>query len=175
MYKIIAVVSLIVSLAAVNWSIRHKELHLSTGTTVYLQLAPVDPRSLMQGDYMALRFALANDIQRNLLTTSSPVASPLPIKTSDGYVVVTLDTRGVASYGRLDRYDALADNEIKMHYRVRGGRIKFATNAFFFQEGTARAYQNARYGQFKVDSDGELLLTGLYDKELLLLGQPGTQ
>ncbi|XOT97907.1 GDYXXLXY domain-containing protein, partial [Alcaligenes pakistanensis] len=29
------------------------------GQTVLLELAPVDPRSLMQGDYMSLNFALS--------------------------------------------------------------------------------------------------------------------
>lgn len=123
----------------------------------------------------ALRFTLANDIQGNLLTVSNPVAAPLAIETSDGYVVVTLDARGVASYDRLDRYNALADNEVKMHYRVRDGRIKFATNAFFFQEGTAKAYQKSRYGELKVDDNGELLLIDMYDKELHKLGAPTSQ
>ena len=44
--------------------------------------------------------------------------------------------------------------------------MKFATNAFFFQEGTAKRYEAARYGEFRVASDGELLLTGLRGKEL---------
>jgi uncharacterized membrane-anchored protein len=47
--------------------------------------------------------------------------------------------------------------------------MKFATNAFFFQEGTARRYEAARYGEFRVAPDGELLLTGLRDKDLQAL------
>lgn len=38
-------------LALVNASILDKEKLLSEGQVVYLELAPVDPRSLMQGDY----------------------------------------------------------------------------------------------------------------------------
>ena len=33
---------------------------LRNGRTVYLELAPVDPRSLLQGDYMALNYAVMN-------------------------------------------------------------------------------------------------------------------
>ncbi|MFX7329222.1 GDYXXLXY domain-containing protein, partial [Acinetobacter baumannii] len=33
-----------------------KEMLLKEGQLVLLPLAPVDPRSLMQGDYMALRY-----------------------------------------------------------------------------------------------------------------------
>ncbi|WP_319022245.1 GDYXXLXY domain-containing protein, partial [Proteus mirabilis] len=45
-------------LAFVNAAIWQKEALIGTGTTVYVELAPVDPRSLMQGDYMRLAFAL---------------------------------------------------------------------------------------------------------------------
>ncbi len=60
---------------------------------------------------------------------------------------------------------------LKLQYRIRNNRVQFATNAFFFQEGDAKLFDSARYGQFKVAEDGELLLTAMYDKELLLLGQ----
>jgi uncharacterized membrane-anchored protein len=60
----------------------------------------------------------------------------------------------------------LADNEAYLRYRVRAGRLKFASDAFFFQEGTAGAYENARYGRYRVADDGELLLTSLHDEHL---------
>ena len=46
----------------VNWQIANKERLRANGQTVYLELAPIDPRSLMQGDYMALNFAVARAI-----------------------------------------------------------------------------------------------------------------
>jgi uncharacterized membrane-anchored protein len=55
---------------------------------------------------------------------------------------------------------------VLLRYRVRNGELKFATNAFFFQEGTAKRYEGARYGEFRVAPDGELLLTGLRGTEL---------
>ncbi|CAG0878818.1 unnamed protein product [Cyprideis torosa] len=57
----IALATLAIILAVVNWSIVGKEKHLADGRKIYLELAPVDPRSLMQGDYMALRFRLADE------------------------------------------------------------------------------------------------------------------
>ena len=47
---------LVVILAAANWAIASRERLISSGEVVYLELAPVDPRSLMQGDYMSLRY-----------------------------------------------------------------------------------------------------------------------
>ncbi|MGL5293385.1 MAG: GDYXXLXY domain-containing protein, partial [Aeromonas sp.] len=41
-------------LVAINIAVWHHERALSQGEVVLLELAPVDPRSLMQGDYMRL-------------------------------------------------------------------------------------------------------------------------
>ena len=70
MSKKIALISLVLILALVNWSIWSKEKLLADGRNVYLELAPVDPRSLMQGDYMALRFKLANAVYKALPKTN---------------------------------------------------------------------------------------------------------
>jgi len=48
--------------------------------------------------------------------------------------------------------------------------VKFATNAWFFKEGTARLYEPARYGEFRVSPSGELLLVSMRDKDLGRLG-----
>ena len=59
---LLAIVGLIVVLVGVNLGIKKYETHLATAEKVLLQLAPVDPRSLMQGDYMALNYAISEQI-----------------------------------------------------------------------------------------------------------------
>lgn len=166
----IAVVSLVLILGLVNWFIAGKEKHLAEGRIVYLDLAPVDPRSLMQGDYMALRFRVANAAQSALQYTEGT----RNVFASDGYIVASLDDRNIASFKRLYAEETLAEGELLMRYRIRNGAMKFATNAFFFQEGHAKYYEEARYGQFRVDKRGELLLTAMYDKDLNKL-EPGEE
>ena len=63
--------------AVVNTIIWQKETHISTSIEVKVKLQPVDPRSLMQGDYMRIRFSL------NKLDLSK-----LPKK---GFLKITLD------------------------------------------------------------------------------------
>ena len=166
----IALVALVVVLALVNWSIAGKERHLAQGRIVYLELAPVDPRSLMQGDYMALRFAVANEVANALSASSRHQGQEA--EGADGYVVVGVDDRGVGSFKRVQADQPLTAGEMRLRFRVRNGDVKFATNAFFFQEGHAEIYESARYGQFRVDDAGELLLAAMYDKDLKKLG-PG--
>ncbi|MDH5396445.1 MAG: GDYXXLXY domain-containing protein [Gammaproteobacteria bacterium] len=164
----LAVLAGIIILLLVNWSIAGKEKHLKEGKLVYLKLAPVDPRSLMQGDYMALRFAIANEIYNNLPTSDGKHNRwrRNNVTASDGRVVVSLDEKGIASFMHLEDKQPLQNNEVLMRYRVRAGVVKFATNAFFFQEGQAKTYQAAQYGGFRVDNKGELLLTAMYDEKL---------
>jgi uncharacterized membrane-anchored protein len=166
MYRKIALVSLVVILALVNWSIFGKEKQLAEGKIVYLDLAPVDPRSLMQGDYMALRFQLADEVYIALPKTEDYNRWRHDVAATDGYVVVSLDDRNIGSFKSIYTDQVLAENDIIMRYRVRNGAIKFATNAYFFQEGHGEYYESARFGQFRVDDKGELLLAAMYDKDL---------
>jgi len=170
MNKYIGVAAGIIVLVLVNFSILKKENHLSDGQVIYLELAPVDPRSLMQGDYMALRFKLANQIYQVLPKKKEYSRWQYKLDAQDGKVVVTVDQNGIASYSVLYTGKQLKQNEIAIRYRVRDGKLKFATNAFFFQEGKAGEYASARYGQFRVDVNGELLLVSMHDKGLQLLG-----
>ena len=62
MRKGIAILAGVAILALANFSIYSRERLLTEGSVVLLHLAPVDPRSLMQGDYMALNFAVANSL-----------------------------------------------------------------------------------------------------------------
>ena len=163
MRKVIAVIAGLLLLGVVNWSIYSREQLLKHGRVVLLELAPVDPRSLMQGDYMALRFKVAGQIRE--LTRSE-------VEAENGRVVVKLDERGVGNFVRRDGGEPLASDEVHLRYRIRNGQVKFATNGFFFQEGHANDYQKARFGEFRVDPSGELLLTDLRGEKLERLGQP---
>jgi uncharacterized membrane-anchored protein len=150
---------LVLILGLFNWSVAKKEALLRDGTPLLIELAPVDPRSLIQGDYMRLEYRIARDISGNY-------AWP-----HDGQIVVAADENNVAQYVRLyDRGTPLAQGEHLLHYRRRGGRIKIGTDAFFFQEGHAMRYDRAKYGELRVDPSGESLLIGLRDEQRHPLG-----
>lgn len=171
MHKIVAIVGLVLALGLINGSIYVKEQHLSQGEVLKLKLAPVDPRSLMQGDYMALRFELADNIDNALPEAEPHTPWSATANNSEGKVIVQLDEQGRASFVALDEGQVMAANQRKLQYRVRDGRVKFATNAFFFAEGSAQIYEAAEYGEFRVNQDGEVLLSAMLDKELNKLGQ----
>ena len=159
----VALLGLIIILVIMTVNVAKFETHLATGDTVLLELAPVDPRGFMQGDYMTLRYALEDDVF-NQLNKKLP-ENEYYIDASEGYVIVTLDENNVGTFTRLVNVipSDLAANEMALYYRVRNNELKLATNAFFFQEGHAEAFEVAEYGLFRVNDSGEPLLTDMVD------------
>jgi uncharacterized membrane-anchored protein len=152
MRRLVVFMMAIIILAIVNFEIYRKEQLLAEGTMVLLELAPVDPRSLMQGDYMRLRYQID-------LPKSSQVQK-------DGYLVIEPDDKQVAHFKRIYQEGAsLQTNEILLRFRQRGGEIRLGAESFFFQEGHAKYYNNARYSELRVAPSGESVLVGLRDAE----------
>lgn len=151
--KAIIFVNLIVLLVFFNNSLLKKENLLSEGELILLELAPVDPRSLMQGDYMRLRYA----ISRNVNSDSIP---------KRGFCVVKLDDKGVAQKVRLqENIKPINDNEFSIAYTLGNWRrINIGAESFFFQEGEGEKYEKAKYGGLKVNNEGNNVLIGLYDE-----------
>lgn len=139
----VALAGLALILVLANWDIAQKRTVIAGGQVLLLELRPVDPRSLMQGDYMALRFSLAREL-------NSTVSGTAPI---------VLDENSIARLDHANNPDSL-----RIRYRIRGYEIWLGTNAYFFEEGTAERYERARYGEFRLDKEtGEAVLVGLVD------------
>ena len=117
------------------------------GRVVYLKLAPVDPRSLMQGDYMALNYALI------------PWRAE-PNWPAQGTLGAEIDSRGVITSWNLAR----RDNPIR--YTIEKGKLKIASDAFYFEEGQGARYSKASYGKFHLSEIGVLTLQGLTNDKL---------
>jgi uncharacterized membrane-anchored protein len=143
-----------------NGVILQKEILLSESQSIFLELAPRDPRSLIQGDYMVLRYALTRDANLQSLPT-------------DGLFVLKIDEKQVAHFARLHTPGVpLTANEVLLRYRKRGGDIWLGAESFFFQEGHADYYSAARYAELKVGESGESVLIGLRGPNLELLSPP---
>jgi uncharacterized membrane-anchored protein len=151
----------VLNLGVVNGLIVGKERLLREGQVVFLRLVPRDPRSLIQGDYMALNYDMADAASRGLR-----MARP-----HKGCVVVKLDERNVGSFVRFHRGEALGPGELLLVYRrAKWGRIGVGPRSFFFQEGHARTYARAKYGELRVSPAGECVLVGLRGEGLEPLG-----
>ena len=143
-------------LAVLNYGIYAKEQIKARGEILLLELAPVDPRSLMQGDYMRLAYQIARDAPVERLAAGQ----------QRGYLVLRADWNKVARFVRFYSGEDLASGEKLMRFHVRPGNseqraLRLVPDSFLFQEGHAGYYQNARYGVFKFADAHDYLLTGL--------------
>jgi uncharacterized membrane-anchored protein len=157
----LVVAGLVLALGVPNALVAHKERVLAEGTPMLLPLAPVDPRSLIQGDYMRLDYAMTREL-----------ADSVRRWPRTGKIVVALDEHGVARF--LRRHEArtpLRAGERLLVYRVRGGRVRVGSDAFHFQEGRAWMYVGARYGELRVARSGTSVLVGLRDASWQPMGR----
>ncbi|WP_421321380.1 GDYXXLXY domain-containing protein [Aeromonas veronii] len=150
-------------LAGINATVWRYEHAMSSGEVVLLRLAPVDPRSLMQGDYMRLNYEIAREL-------TSRDARATQNKGSDT-LVIRLDAHQVATLVADGKPDRLASDErlLQVHQSERQWQI--GPDAYFFEEGTGEQYEAARYGEFRLQADGRTLLVGLRDEAYQPIGQ----
>jgi uncharacterized membrane-anchored protein len=147
-------------LVAVNVAAVRKERVLAQGDVVLLRLRPVDPRSLMQGDYMRLSLVLVDDLRRD---------QPDPGDAS-GQLVLRRDGDGVARYVRVAAPgESPGPDELLLRYTHHGYDIAAGPSAFFFPEGQGDRFARAAFAEVRLSADGEAVLVGLRDRGRLPL------
>lgn len=146
------VITLLAILAVANLGIRDKEALIRDGQPVFVELAPVDPRSLMQGDFMRINFNVPGtpeERRAGMLRRERP------------FVVARRDERGIAQLQRIADGTPLAEGEMRIELTPKDGRWILVSDAWFFAEGEAARWEKAKYGEFRVTADGRALLVGL--------------
>ncbi|MCH8225784.1 MAG: GDYXXLXY domain-containing protein [Chloroflexi bacterium] len=136
-----------------------KEYTLNVGTTVVLQTVPVDPRSLLQGDFAILGYKIST-------LPSTPEGWP-PGST----VYVSLVDRGeVWEALRYSIFKKPSSDEVFIKGTVdRSGMLDFGIGTYFVPEGTGGIIERARDVKVEVvvDSRGNAVI-----KRVLVDGVP---
>ena len=136
-----------------------RETALFTGTEVVLQTVPVDPRSLLQGDYAILDYEIA-DLPDYL--------HQLPVGDTVYVELVREQDFWVASY-HSDWLDDIEEDTFIKGRVDRRGHADFGIGTYFLPEGTGRIIERA--GDVKVvvnlDDDGNAVI-----KDVLVDGEP---
>ena len=180
-------VFVIALLGAVNYKVQQFEDVLATGKPVVLKIAPVDPRSLMQGDYMVLNYAILSEIQQSQflsesnesLETSESIDAGEANETigidesspsgKKAYILVHLDKNHVATFCE-EQSEIPTDFKhctpnVYLPIRYKGWIPELPSQDYFFAEGKGEYYAQAEYAEYRF-KDGILLLARLLDKDL---------
>jgi uncharacterized membrane-anchored protein len=165
-WKMMFIASILLVMGLYNYQIFKKEETLKNGELVFLELAPVDPRSLLQGDYMELRYAMASGSWDSIPQLQTPFDS-LPTR---GFIIFKLDDKRVARGIRFQKNtENLKQGEYAIKYFKKDWQIHIGVESYFFQEGKGYALDSARYGGVRLDKHGNSLLVGMYDRKLQLI------
>ena len=151
--------------ATIGFVVYQKQALLVSGRTVLLPLAPADPRSLLQGDFMKLHYRLARDLRQGHSLSDIP---------RQGKLVVKVDDDDVARFIRIDSRAREESGELLIDYRIReslSDGVRIGANDFFFEEGSAVIYHDASYGELRISPEGEAILVGLRDANKQPLGR----
>lgn len=153
---LIAIV-IVLQLGMIGYQTVRSETMLATGASVKLKLAPVDPRSLLQGDYVVLSYDI-----------STPPPAKSTLQEDDGKrgkvkVVLKPGDQGIYIADRLYQDgEKLANHEIVLNGQWSGSRIQYGIENYFIPEGTGRTIeQNVRYAYIRVSRNGDALLERL--------------
>lgn len=152
--------ALLLALGLPAYQVAAKERVLRDGQPVLLRLRPVDPRSLIQGDYMVLAYAIAEEVER------------APRLARSGAIVLRVDADDVAEFVRVDDGRPLAADEQRLRYRLRDDDLRLGAESFFFPEGTGERYEAAAFGELIAAPGGESVLVALRDAQRRRLGTP---
>ncbi len=193
---IIIVATLVAILLLFVKAVWSKESTLKDGKLVLLELAPVDPRSLMQGDYMSLNYAITQEgrswrsrqifsdaISANDSLDYDKASVDAEIALQDaraqesqeigmrGYVLLSIDENQVGHYVKMtNEIGELEEGQVYIKFfNNNDWSYNIGAESFFFQEGEAEKYEVAKYGALRVDDKGNSILIGMYDEELKLI------
>jgi uncharacterized membrane-anchored protein len=147
-------------LGSFGFMIVQKEWLLRNGQTVYLALQPVDPRSLMQGDYMALNYAVMNTLNHDHFDANA--SRPYP----SGQIVIKLDDRKVGTFAGYYKVEPPGPGEHLLKYHHDGWRAVIGAESYFVPEGSGQTYAKAAYAELKLEPDGAPLMVALCDSDL---------
>lgn len=136
------------------------EHHLGQAQSIYAELKPVDPRSLLQGDYMVLNYDLnLHDMSEQDIKNKSSLI---------GYVYLDAHRRIIKTNLDFTRFNE-GEKAIKLVLKNPNNQLDSlypAANSFLFSEGLATCYNDAEYAHLRVNSNGKALLVGLVDQNL---------
>ncbi|TGL45890.1 GDYXXLXY domain-containing protein [Leptospira perdikensis] len=159
---LILTINLVLFMGTILYSVSKKETIRKEGRLIFLPLIPKDPRSLFQGDYMVLSY------DWNRLKTEGYSEAP-----KRGCLVFQIENDQILPIRLQTSFTDIQPSEHCLQYYRNEFEIKVGAESYFFQEGDADIYVEAKFAGLRLidgNTDGDKLLVGLYDKNKQRLG-----
>ncbi|MCM3713808.1 GDYXXLXY domain-containing protein [Alkalihalobacillus oceani] len=151
------VVVICLQLAFIGFQYAQYERQLANGSLIKLELEPLDPRSLLQGDYLTLQFSISH-----IPELEGKMQRGEKLK-----LVLSPDDQNVYHYtgiyqqnGAYNQPYTLQEEDVLMNGKATGyDRFSFGIESYFIEEGSgSEAESEAEYAYVKVAENGNALL-----------------
>ncbi|MFI8687557.1 GDYXXLXY domain-containing protein [Rossellomorea sp. NPDC077527] len=148
--------------AWIGYQVYSNETLLQHGETVKLELRPVDPRSLLQGDYVELNYTISQ-LEDSSIDENGPIT-----------IVLRKDAQGIHQYAGIYKYqeewntpydpkegDVLLNGKVTKPWG-NANQITYGIEHYFIPEGTGLDVEGkAKYAVVKVSDKGDAILESL--------------
>jgi len=156
--KELLIVIIALQVAVIGYTAFSKEQLLTHGKLVKLELVPVDPRSLLQGDYVRLGYEISTVKNVNARGTIQ--------------VILRKDEAGVYRFvdiyslnGKLYHADAYQTGDVLITGKINGDTIIYGIESYFVPEKTGGdVQQHARFAYVRVGRTGDAILEKVSDQ-----------
>ena len=181
MQKMLPLVLATLSIILFGLMIARHEWHLAHSDHIYVKLQPVDPRSLIQGDYMALNYdlyfggkppqATSTDVQIAQDRTTENLEREYFIDQASilSYVLLDAQHRVIRTSFNPDLLTMYPNSSTKLILKNSENTFDGlypAARSYLFAEGLEACYRDAQYAALKVKKNGQPLLVGLVGENL---------
>ncbi|MGG1657906.1 GDYXXLXY domain-containing protein [Brevibacillus sp. NRS-1366] len=149
---------ILLQFAIIGYQVWNSESILAKGATVKLELAPVDPRSLLQGDYVRLAYTISS-LPHEEFSAGKKIR-----------VVLRKQENGLYDYsgyyeqnGVWNKSYTAQPSDVIINGNTLGyERVEYGIESFFVPEGTGLEIErSAKYAIVKVGAKGDALLESL--------------
>ena len=148
------------------------EQHLHQSNDLYIKLTPADPRSLIQGDYMALGYDLYWHTGTMGLIEYGNIHQDKYHNKSSVEVWVLTDEQDRLVKSAFTKAEFSPAEQAKLQPLILKNPHNYiaslypAADSYLFAEGLAECYAQATYAHQKVDKNGKPMLLDLVNDEL---------
>lgn len=153
---------ILLQVAWIGYQVYSNETLLQNGETIKLELRPVDPRSLLQGDYVELNYTISQ-LEDSSINENGPIT-----------IVLRKDAQGIHQYAGIYKYDgewntpyAPKEGDVLLNGKVtkpwgNANQITYGIEHFFIPEGTGLEIEGkVKYAVVKVSDKGNAILESL--------------
>lgn len=155
--RLVVALNFILVLGFFFFGVYKQEKIKRNGDRIILQLAPVDPRSLLQGDYMILRFELTDNLYRLDIEDEYK---------DGGYAIINKTKEGFYALEKVSH--EWQEGSIEFTGNLKGN-YSIGADSYFFQEGTGDIYSRARYAQLYLYGKGKVRVEALLDRNMKVI------